>query len=181
MRTLLPFILLGLVACGDKKPAKTPDATETQASTDETPKWDSSVTTGKEPSNAAGSSSGGSSGGVKPNEPAKQRSDQYDKEQTEIALKRAARQVKNNCGTMVDSNGKATGPWGKVTVQVFLGHNGHGNLASIPDPYKGKPTGNCVEQAFSKLIFPPWGGSDTTIDWEVEIVQPEAEKTPPKK
>ena len=29
MRTLLPFILLGVVACGDKKPAKAPDTTDT--------------------------------------------------------------------------------------------------------------------------------------------------------
>ncbi len=117
---------------------------------------------------------------MKPVEGPKQRSDQYDKEQTEIVLKRASRQVKDNCGATKDDNGKATGPWGKVTVQVLLGHNGHGQIASIPDPYKGKPTGNCVERAFSKLTFPPWGGSDTTIDWEVEIVQPEPEK-PTKK
>lgn len=178
MRTLLPFILLGssaLLACGDKKPPKAPDTTDTPATSDEPTKWDTSSTT-KETLNQPATTSTA----PKINEGPKQRSDQYDKEQTEIVLKRASRQVKENCGATKDDTGKATGPWGKVTVQVLLGHNGHGQIASIPDPYKGKPTGNCVERAFKGLTFPPWGGSDTTIDWEVEIVQPEAEK-PTKK
>jgi hypothetical protein len=43
---------------------------------------------------------------------------------------------------------------------------------TVPAPYQGKPTGNCVEKAFSSLTFPPWGGADTEISWEVELVQP---------
>ena len=40
----------------------------------------------------------------------RQRTDQYDKDATEIVIKRAARQVKDNCGAAKGDDGKATGP-----------------------------------------------------------------------
>jgi len=100
------------------------------------------------------------------------RTDTYDKEATEVVLKRAARQVKANCGMATDDNGKANGPWGKTTIAVTLGHNGHSKGATIPPPFEGKPTGKCAMQAFSILTFPPWAGGDTTVEWEIEIPQP---------
>ncbi len=106
------------------------------------------------------------------------RSDQYDKEATEMVLKRAARQVKDNCGAAKDESGKAVGPWGKATIQVQLGHNGRSKGTTIPSPYQGKPTGNCVEKAFTNLTFPPWQGQDAEVDWEVELLEP---KEPAKK
>jgi hypothetical protein len=96
----------------------------------------------------------------------------YDKESVEIGLKRAARQVKANCGATTDEEGKATGPWGKTTVTVKIGHNGHSQGATIGAPYDSKPVGKCVVQAFAILTFPPFAGGDTTVDWPVEIVQP---------
>jgi hypothetical protein len=160
------LLLVGVVACGGGKKAKDPSSeTEPSASSDEPPKWEGAAPpqetkTTKTP------------GGATVNEPAKQRVDQYDKEETEKVLKRAARQVKDNCGATKDDNGKALGPWGKTTVQIQLGHNGHSKGITVPSPYQGKPVGDCVERAFSGLHFPPWQGSDTTVDWEVEIVQP---------
>jgi hypothetical protein len=109
------------------------------------------------------------------------RTDQYDKEATEVVIKRAARQVKANCGAAKGDDGKATGPWGKVTVQLQLGSNGHSKGITVPSPYQGKPAGNCIEKAFTNLTFPPWGGTDTEVSWEVELVSPEAPATPVKK
>jgi len=43
---------------------------------------------------------------------------------------------------------------------------------TVPAPYQGKPVGNCVEKAFTNLTFPPWGGSDAEVSWEVELVNP---------
>ncbi len=100
------------------------------------------------------------------------RTDVYDKEATEIALRRAAVQVKKNCGQAKNTDGKAVGPWGTTQVQVTLGHNGHTKGVTIADPYNGAPTGKCVSQAFSLLSFPPWDGPDTTVPWDVELVQP---------
>ena len=104
------------------------------------------------------------------NEAATRRTDEYDKEATEIVVKRAARQVKENCGAAKDDTGKATGPWGKGTLQIQLGHNGHSKGLTLPAQFQGKPTGNCIEKAFTNLTFPPWAGGDTEISWEIELL-----------
>jgi hypothetical protein len=97
----------------------------------------------------------------------------YDKDAIEVQLKRAARQVKSGCGSASDDSGQATGPWGQLKVSVVLGRNGHVKGITIPDPYNGKPVGICIAHAFQKLIFPPYSGdTDTTVDWDVELVQP---------
>lgn len=167
------FATSGLLACGGTK-EKAKDPTDTPAVTDETPKWEGA--TAPDPNAPTPSGKASSGGGSTVNEAPKRRSDQYDKEGTEVVLKRAARQVKDNCGQAKDENGKAVGPWGKTTVQVELGHNGHSKGINVPAPFQGKPTGTCVEKAFTNLQFPPWGGSDTTVDWEVELVEPGKEK-----
>lgn len=141
--------------------------------TDETPKWE-----GATPQPTATSTGGGA---PTVHEATPRRTDQYDKEATEMVLKRAGRQVKDNCGMTRDDEGKLSGPWGKVTIQVMLGRNGHSKGVTVPQPFDGKPTGKCIVQAFSNLTFPPWGGQDTQVDWEVEVVQPPAAASQPKK
>ncbi len=169
MRALgwLSLVVVGLVACGggQKKEAKDPSSETDTKSADDPPKWE-----GAAPPQETTTTK--TAGGNTVNEAPKQRVDQYDKEETEKVLRRAARQVKDNCGATKDENGKATGPWGKGTIQVQLGHNGHSKGITVPAPYQGKPVGSCVEKAFSGLSFPPWSGSDTSVDWEVELVQP---------
>ena len=134
-----------------------------------------------EPANGANDVDAGAAVSVAPEDPAPvtnsttpgaHRTDVYDKEATETELRRAAVQVKKNCGEAKNTDGKAVGPWGKTQVQVTLGHNGHTKGVTIADPYNGAPTGNCVLQAFGLLSFPPWDGPDTTIPWDVELVQP---------
>ena len=87
-------------------------------------------------------------------------------------MKRAARQVKGNCGGAKDSDGKATGPFGKTMVTVVLGRNGHSKSATVDSSLADKPAGKCIVQAFSNLTYAPWAGSDATVQWEVELVQP---------
>jgi len=161
---------VGVVACGGKQKANEP-TTEKPAYTDETPKWEGA--SAPDPNVPARSSSGGA---PSVNEAPAKRTDQYDKEATEVVLKRAARQVRDNCGQAKDENGKAVGPWGTATIMVQLGHNGHSKGTTIPAPFEGKPTGNCIEKAFTNLTFPPWGGADAEVAWEVEIVEPGKEK-----
>jgi hypothetical protein len=129
-------------------------------------KWEGATPQEAKPKAAAGSSGGGVQEGVARN------TDVYDKEATEVVIKRAARQVKENCGAAKGEDGKATGPWGKATLQIQLGRNGHSKGVTVPPPYQGKPTGNCVEKAFTNLTFPPWGGADTEVNWDVELVNP---------
>ena len=179
---------LAIAACGSQ-PAKDPSSEngENAKKEDDTPKWDTSsesaetaAASKRRPSSASSSDS---------SEPEKQsgsgpvtlgrsppqvqrRSDQYDKESTEIVLNRAARQVKANCGFAKDEDGNGKGPWGKTTLTITLGHNGHAKGATVPSPFDGKPTGKCAVQAFSNLTFPPWSGPDTPVDWPIEIDQP---------
>ena len=157
------LLLIGLVACGGTKRAAKDPTDEPPPTQDETPRWEGAAPPEETKPKAAGSTV---------NEAPGRRADQYDKEATEVVLARAARQVKENCGAAKDEDGKASGPWGKATVQVQLGHNGRSKGVTIPSPFEGKVTGRCIEKAFSNLMFPPWGGSDTTVDWEVEVVEP---------
>ena len=97
----------------------------------------------------------------------------YDRDAVEEQLKRAARQVKGNCGGATDDTGQATGPWGQTKATVTLGRNGRVKQVTVPSPYDGKPVGICIAHAFQKLIFPPYAASSVaTIDWDVELVQP---------
>lgn len=97
----------------------------------------------------------------------------YDKDAVEAQLKRASRQVKAGCGSASDSDGNRNGPWGQTKASVVLGRNGHVKQVTVPDPYNGKPVGDCVINAFQKIVFPPYAGSsDVVIDWDVELVQP---------
>jgi hypothetical protein len=97
----------------------------------------------------------------------------YDKDAVEIELKRAGRQVKANCGSATDEDGAATGPWGKLTINVTLGRNGHVKLVTVPAAYDGKSVGVCIAHAFQKIQFPPYGGStDIIVDRDVELVKP---------
>jgi len=141
---------------------------------EETPKWEGATAPPPAESKPSGGGGGGG-GGRTVTEAPRQRTDQYDKDATEIVIKRAARQVKENCGAAKGDDGKATGPWGKATLQIQLGKNGHSKGVTVPAPYQGKPVGNCVEKAFTNLTFPPWGGSDAEVSWEVELVNPAAD------
>jgi hypothetical protein len=183
MRALISLAICGLVACGGaKKPAVEP--TQASSSSEETPKWDSSSETAdtqrrsKELTASAKSDDSASSTpepSAPPSAPPKQRrSDEYDKEATEVVLKRAARQVKSNCGSATDEDGKASGPWGTSSMKLVLGHNGHLKEATIGPPYEGKAAGRCAVQAFSRLTYPPWAGSDMNLDWPIEFVHPGA-------
>jgi hypothetical protein len=100
----------------------------------------------------------------------------YDKEATEVVLKRATRIVKENCGHAKDENGRAVGPWGAAKVTVTLGRNGHSKATVVAPPFDGTPTGKCVVQAFSNLTFPPFRGDDVILDREVQVVRPEQDE-----
>jgi hypothetical protein len=172
---------LALCGCGSSKPAK--DPAEVKTSDEPPPKWDTSSESadlashpkfsgGK--SSAPDTSNEPSAAPPAPRSPVQQerKDSEYDKEATEVVLKRAARQVKDNCGAAKDEDGKAPGPWGKTTVSINLGHGGRSKGATVPPPYDSKPAGRCILQAFSNLTYPPWRGADANVDWEVELVQP---------
>jgi predicted small lipoprotein YifL len=175
-RTLLTMVTVASVlACGEKKPAKDPNAESSEMTPSDTPSDSTSDTSGNTAS--SGASSGGGGGAPIVNEKPTRSQSSYDKENTDPMLVRSAKQVKANCGASKDEDGKAPGPWGKVSIKVMLGHNGHVKNVTVPAPFDAKPAGKCIVNAFSFIQFPPWAGSDTEVDWEVELVAPPKEPT----
>ncbi|MBV9948787.1 MAG: hypothetical protein JOZ69_18205 [Myxococcales bacterium] len=97
----------------------------------------------------------------------------YDKEAVDAQLKRAAKQIKDNCGSASDDDGNKTGPWGQTSATIVLGRNGHVSDVTVPAPYSGKPVGECVVRSFKKIQFPPYAGpSDVSVNWDIVIAQP---------
>jgi hypothetical protein len=165
------------VACGGaKKPAQDvePEASEesAKASAGESNGSESSTPpSSSNPSTSANGPANGNDGVRKIREQDTRSQSKYDKESTDVVLGRAARQAKGNCGAAKDDDGKMTGPWGKMTIKVLLGRNGHTRSVTVPSPYEGKAVGKCIANAFSILQFPPWSGQDAEVDWEVEVSQ----------
>ena len=173
--------VLALAACGGggakhaDSPGTCPDGTmlkgddcvpesasAAKSSDDDTPKGN---TAGAASSQGAGQGKAGDSdtGGAA----------SYDKDAVDAQLKRAAKQIKDNCGSASDEDGNKGGPWGSTTASVVLGRNGHVHEVTVPSPYSGKPVGVCVVNSFRKIQFPPYGGStDVTVSWDVQIVEP---------
>lgn len=182
------LIGLALAACGGPPKQANDESLQSTPNPDSeaAPKWDSSSSTasggssssssGSSDSSSSGSSSGssgsssGSSGSSDTTAATTNMAGPHN--EAEITMKRAARQVKGNCGGAKDADGKATGPFGKTMVTVVLGHNGHSQSATVDSSLADKPAGKCIMQAFSNLTYAPWAGSDVTVQWEVELVQP---------
>jgi hypothetical protein len=163
-------VLLG--GCGPSKPPLAPDSnSETTA---ESPENNSSSSS----SRGAPATSGTSTPGAGIQERGDRNKNAYDKEATDVVLRRAARQAEANCGFAKDEAGVAAGPWGKLTVKLTLGHNGRLRTVTVPASYDGKPAGKCIEKAYTGLIFPTWEGADLDLDWDLDIAKP-APATPP--
>ena len=162
-RTITIAAALALVACGGggkhaDSPGNCPDGTVLKGE-DCVPSGDESSPSGSSGGSSKGGDDGekpsGSSGGGGGEEPAAGGKTAYDKEAVDVQLKRASRQVKANCGTATDDEGKATGPWGSTKASVVLGRNGHVKQVTVPAPYDGKPVGICVVHAFQKSSSRP--------------------------
>jgi hypothetical protein len=171
---------LGPVACGGETkqadaPGNCPEGTVLKGSdclppeTASHPAADDSTPT---PSSGSGGSSTTPSSSDTP-APSAGGQTPYDKDSVEVELKRAARQIKANCGSATDDNGTAPGPWGKTSASITLGRNGHVKDVSVPAPYDGQPAGVCAVNAFKKIQFPPYASSsDVVIPWDIELVKP---------
>jgi hypothetical protein len=172
--------LAGLAGCGGGKPADSagncPEGTvlkgsdclpagEGKSSDDG---WSGSKTSSED--GPPSSSGGGGGSGDTPSSGGKAA---YDKDAVDSELRRAARQIKGNCGSATDDNGSAAGPWGKLTAQITLGRNGHVKEVTVPPEYDGKPVGICIVHAFQKIVFPPYAAStESTVPYDIEVTKP---------
>jgi hypothetical protein len=176
--------LLALAACGGAKPAESPgtcpegtvltgdsclpeSSGEAKATGDAKPNGEADPATASTKPPAAPSASPPGSGDAEVS------GGSYDKDAVEAQLKRAAKQVRFNCGAASDEDGAKKGPWGATTATIVLGRNGHVHEVTVPPPYSGKPVGDCVVNSFRKIQYPPYNAvSDTSITWDVQILEP---------
>jgi hypothetical protein len=157
-------VVFAFVGCGGATPPPDSAASESSGSSSHAASPPKSDDDGPTPAPAATTdSTPAPSGGGTP----------YDAPSVEIELNRALVQVKKNCGSATDENGAATGPWGKTSIGVTLGRNGHVKQVSLAPEFDGKPTGVCTQNAFMKIQFPPYAGStDAVVTRDVEIPKP---------
>lgn len=184
--------LTALAACGGgAKQAQSPptcpegtvlsgDSCVSESAGDTKPSGDTK--TGSEANSSKGTASGGSAspagaasatGATSASGDSDVAAGSYDKEAVEAQLKRAAKQVRANCGAASDEDGAKTGPWGTTTAKIVLGRNGHVREVTVPAPYSGKPVGDCVVNSFRKIQYPPYNApSDASVNWDIQIVEP---------
>ncbi len=100
----------------------------------------------------------------------------YDEEHAQRQLKRAGLAA-GTCNAATGADGIARGPWGKSVVKVTIGRNGHALEVVVAPDLEGTPTGQCVKNAFSGLIFLPYAApSDAMVEWSLELKEPEKSK-----
>lgn len=144
-------ILVGLavVACGpdyETKPIKTPD----EIIAEEVAKADGD---GEEDYSDVG-------GGMDAAEEKKK----FDKRQSEIELKRAARSAATCRGVVTED-----APAGTAKVSLTFAPAGHVEKSSIAPPYEDTAVGKCVLRAMAAVIVPPFEGDAVTLEWEIEL------------
>ncbi|HXN30256.1 MAG TPA: hypothetical protein VN894_00280, partial [Polyangiaceae bacterium] len=128
--TASAWSLLALSACGGSKQAKSPETcpegtvlsgesciadSAGAAKPGGEPKAGGDVDSPKASSKGPGGSSAGAGGAIAESEVS---AGSYDKEAVDAQLKRAAKQVRANCGAASDEEGAKTGPWGSTAATI---------------------------------------------------------------
>jgi hypothetical protein len=92
----------------------------------------------------------------------------FDRNQTEMELKRATRSAES-CPGVVAEQEKKDHPRGETRVSVTFQEDGTVRQISIPSPFDGTPVGDCVMRAYKSVIIPPYTGGDQIIDWDLSL------------
>ena len=90
---------------------------------------------------------------------------EFDEKQAELEFKRATRSAET-CPDVVVGDKV---PKGKTTVTVTFSLDGSVVEAKIPPPFEGTRLGDCVLNAYTALIVPPFTGERKVISWDVDL------------
>ena len=108
----------------------------------------------------------GDSGYVPPDEEEEQAA-QFDKEQTEMELKRATRSAET-CTGVVEAKA-----YGEIEVTITFQEDGTVRQVAVPAPHDGTPLGDCITRAYEAVIVPPYSGGDQIMSWKLTLKKPE--------
>ncbi len=100
----------------------------------------------------------------------------FDKKQTILELKRAARSGETCAGAVSEP-----GPTGKAMVTMTFANDGHVKDISIGAPFPETSTGKCVLNAMKAVIVPAYVGPEETMEWEVDVKESEKKDDKKKK
>jgi hypothetical protein len=103
----------------------------------------------------------------------------FDEKQAEMEFQRATRSAET-CPDVVTGDNV---PHGKTAVTVTFALDGSVAAATIPPPFEDTRLGNCVLNAYTALIVPPYSGERKVITWDVNLekAKPAKAETPKKK
>jgi hypothetical protein len=104
----------------------------------------------------------------------------FDDKQADLELRRATRSAET-CPDVVTGDKV---PHGKTGVTLTFALDGSVAEATIPPPYEGTRLGDCVLNAYTAVIVPPYSGERKVITWDVNLEKSKAEpekKTSKKK
>jgi hypothetical protein len=102
---------------------------------------------------------------------------EFDEKQAELEFKRATRSAET-CPDVVTGDKV---PKGKTTVTVTFSLDGSVVEAKIPPPFEGTRLGDCVLNAYTALIVPPFTGERKVISWDVDLDKAKPEEKKKKK
>jgi hypothetical protein len=101
---------------------------------------------------------------------------EFDQKQTKLELERATISAQSCPGVVAGTETKDH-PRGDTRVTVTFQQDGTVKEVTIPSPFDGTPIGDCVLQAYKKVIVPPYDtGGDQIMDWDVSLKDAKAVK-----
>jgi hypothetical protein len=104
---------------------------------------------------------------------------EFDDKQADLELRRATRSAET-CPEVVTGDKV---PHGKASVTITFALDGSVAEATMPPPFEGTRLGDCVLNAYTAVIVPPYTGQRKIITWDVNLEKPKPkeEKTSKKK
>jgi hypothetical protein len=102
---------------------------------------------------------------------------EFDDKQADLELRRATRSAET-CPDVVTGDKV---PHGKSSVTLTFALDGSVAEATIPPPFEGTRLGDCVLNAYTAVIVPPYSGQRKVITWDVNLEKAKVEKPATKK
>ncbi len=101
---------------------------------------------------------------------------EFDQKQTKLELQRATISAESCPGVVAGTETKDH-PRGDTRVTVTFQQDGTVKEVTIPSPFDGTPIGDCVLQAYKKVLVPPYDtGGDQIMDWDVSLKDAKGDK-----
>ena len=100
----------------------------------------------------------------------------FDKRQAKLELQRAGRSAAT-CPGVVDEEG----PGGEAEVSLTFANDGHVKESSISSEFEDTKLGKCILRAMEAVIVPAYEGDEVSVDWKVELEEPEEKDDKKKK